>query len=535
MSPVGKNIIQNIQNGQDIFSFDNASLDSPKAEAKKIAEDSSLASLLSQSPDQRVQGLTELANANNGITKSRARYLLAVDAIAQNRPNDALKWLENLDAEYDILANHIIVLRLKALEIAGDPNIEQQWRSLLAEKGENPLIKIEANYALRQENAAFWNEIITPEKTASPEANPDFYLKQHPKTITVVKERLKANPDSPELLRHLVNYAPDDPNIGTYLIQLEKRYGDRLTPQDWEAIGLIYWRKFQYGSAGAAYRKAAPTPQNAYRAGRGLQLGKKRNEAIAAYRKAIQTFPDAPETGEARVKLASLLPSRDRIDFLTQTIQQFPHLSGEAIALQAKAFDDLGSPKTAAQLRQKLLQDQGGSEAAAILRWTTAWDAAQNGQLANAIRQVQALVSRAPNSELAPRAGFWLGKWQTKTNNIDGAKQAYQLVLKTYPESYYAWRSASELGLPVGDFFSVRQLRPKTQIPQTRSPLPIANPVLQELYQLNQDQAAWEEWKARRNQRSPTIAEQFVDGTMRVKIGDYLSGIFLISNLASLD
>ncbi|MEM6501544.1 MAG: transglycosylase SLT domain-containing protein [Cyanobacteria bacterium P01_C01_bin.89] len=540
MSPLGRDIIQNIQTGQSIFSFDNNAPISPKAEPTAIAENGALAPLLKQPPEQRTQALTDLANTSDGITKNRARYLLAVDAIAQNRPTDALKWLENLDNEYGVLANHIAVLRLQASEMSGDSTVGQQWRSLLAGKGDNSLIKIEANYALRQENSDFWDAIIVPSEGEEPEGSSTeldakSYLKQHPKTIAVVKERLQANPDNPALLSHLVNYAPDDPNIGTYLVQLEKRHGDRLTSEDWEAIGLIYWRKFQYRQAGEAYRKATSTPQNAYRAGRGLQLGKKRDEAIAAYRKAIQTFPDAPETGEARIKLASLLPSRDRINFLTQTIQQFPHLSGEATALQADAFDDLGSPQTAAQLRQKLLQDSWDSEAAATLRWKTAWSAAQNNQLSSAIRQVQALVSQAPTSELAPRAGFWLGKWLDKTNNLDGARQAYQLVLKNYPESYYAWRSASQLGLPVGDFSTVRQLRPKTQIPQVRSPLPIDDPVLQELYQLHQDQAAWEEWKARRNQRSPSIAEQFVDGTMRVKIGDYLNGIFLISNLAWRD
>ncbi|MEM9771463.1 MAG: transglycosylase SLT domain-containing protein, partial [Cyanobacteria bacterium P01_D01_bin.73] len=281
--------------------------------------------------------------------------------------------------------------------------------------------------------------------------------------------------------------------------------------------------------------KATSTPRNAYRAGRGLQLGRKKPEAIAAYRKAVQKFPNAPETGEARIKLAGLLPAKDRVDFLNQTIQQFPHLSGEAIALQANAFDDLNSGTTAAQLRQKLLQNHGDSEAAATIHWKGAWEAAKNNQLNSAIRQSQAIVSQAPDSELAPRAGYWLGKWQAAAGNGEGAKQAYQIVLKRYPTSYYAWRSAHRLGLPVGDFSTVRQLRPKTQLPQTRSPLPVGNPALQELYQLHQDQAAWEEWKAQRNQRSPSISEQFTDGVMRVGVGDNLTGIFLISNLAWRD
>ncbi|MEM1425894.1 MAG: transglycosylase SLT domain-containing protein, partial [Cyanobacteria bacterium P01_H01_bin.130] len=493
-----------------------------------------------QEPAERQAALTALAQGEPSVTQWRARYLLAGDAIAQNQPAAAVQWLENLEEEYGVLGDQIRAMRLKALAATGDSTVPDQWRSLLESAELSDFLTVEANYALRDERSAFWDGVISGGAAAQPSTEADspadnVYLKQHPKTIAVVKERLQATPEDPQLLRHLVRYAPDDPNIGTYLVKLEKRHSDILSPEEWEAIAGIYWSKFQYRQAGEAYTKASSTPRNAYRAGRGLQLGGKKPEAIAAYQRAIRQFPEAPETGEARVKLATLLPPQDRLELLSTTTAQFPHLGGEVTLLQAAAFDELKSPTTAAQLRQKLLFEFGGTETAAELRWDLAWKAAQNNRIADAITQAQALVTNAPDSTLAPQAGFWLGKWYSRGNQSDAAIRSYQFVLKNHPDSYYAWRSADELGLPVGNFTTVRQLRPNTQLPTTRSPLPVGSPALQELYQLHLDDAAWEEWQAQRNQRSPSVPEQYTDGIMRQLQGDNLRGIFLLSNLAWRD
>ena len=549
LSPWGQQMIQSLQQSQGLFfPSQEGGQENNVSSLEPVAANDPLIPLLDQPAKQRYQGLVAIAEENNGLSSYRARYLLAVDVIAQKKPEQALIWLKDLENNYEVLASHISVLRLKALEQLGTPDINQQWKQLLASQDQSLVKILSANYALRQEKTEFWDRIIFPEKFTADRSDSDdnpgsktsefvnrTSVKQHPITIAVVKERIKSEPNNPALLRHLVNYAPDDPNIGTYLVNLETLHSDHLTPEDWEAIGSIYWRKFQYRQAGEAYSKATQNPRNAYRAGRGLQLGGKKDAAITAYRKAIQRFPSASETGEAQIKLARLISPQARIDLLKQTIKQFPHLAGEVIALQATAFEELGSQQTASQLRQTLFNNYGDSEAAASRRWQQAWTAAKANQIGNAIQNVQALVNQARNSELAPRAGYWLGKWQAKVNNPEGAKQAYQLVLKNYPESYYAWRSAFQLGLPVGDFSTVRQLRPQTKIPAMRLPLPIGGAALQELYQLHQDEAAWAEWVAVRNQRSPSILEQFTDGVMRLGIGDNLNGIFLISNLAWRD
>ncbi|MEM8605009.1 MAG: lytic transglycosylase domain-containing protein, partial [Cyanobacteria bacterium P01_H01_bin.121] len=99
-------------------------------------------------------------------------------------------------------------------------------------------------------------------------------------------------------------------------------------------------------------------------------------------------------------------------------------------------------------------------------------------------------------------------------------------------ESYYAWRSASYLRLPVGGFTTVQNLQPAIATPTTRPKLPIGSPALQELYQIGQNSATWRLWQVEfTNRPDPTAQEQFTDGLVRMGVGDYLDGIFMLTSL----
>ncbi|MBC1300265.1 tail length tape measure protein, partial [Nostoc sp. UCD122] len=93
------------------------------------------------------------------------------------------------------------------------------------------------------------------------------------------------------------------------------------------------------------------------------------------------------------------------------------------------------------------------------------------------------IVINNPNSILAPRAGFWLGKWAAAVGKQQEAQTAYEYVISQFPYSYYAWRSANLLGLNVGNFDNVRQLTPEV-IPYQRPIPPTGSPAFQELYLL---------------------------------------------------
>ncbi|NEQ28753.1 MAG: lytic transglycosylase domain-containing protein, partial [Microcoleus sp. SIO2G3] len=142
------------------------------------------------------------------------------------------------------------------------------------------------------------------------------------------------------------------------------------------------------------------------------------------------------------------------------------------------------------------------------------------------------LVSENPDSEHAPEAAFWVGKWAQQLGQQQEAKTAFEYVLTHYPESYYAWRSAALMGLDVGDFTTVREKLPEVVQPAQRPDLPAGSPALQELYRLGQDRDAWSRWQVEfKSFMQPSVAEQFADGVMRLGVGDNLNGIFMISSL----
>jgi soluble lytic murein transglycosylase len=494
-----------------------------------IPENSPLLPLLSQGAGDRQAALTQLAETASGLDRHRARYLLAADAIAADRGADALPWLENLEADYSVLAPQILVLRAQAYEQAGQGDRAiATWQTLL-EQHPTDAAAAEAHYALGRQDGSHWERMIAANDA---QASPNL-LRGHPRTVQLAKELLEKNPQRPDLLSLIVRHAPDDPNVGTYLVRLEKGFTAQVTPEDWRAIALVYWRKWQYENAARAYAKAPPTPLHRFRAGRGFQLAGKRPEAIAAYRTLIQAFPEAPETGTALVNLAALLPPADAIAPLDQAIARFPDEAPRALLRKATILDRLNSAASASQVRQTLLRQHPASEAAAELRWELAEAAAEANNLAEAQNQAAAIAQNAIQTDLGPRATYWAAKWATANGQGETAQTLYRQLLRDRGGTYYAWRAATQLGLPVGDFTTVRSLQPQVIPPPPRDRLPAGSDLLQELYLLHQDQAAWDRWQVELvNKAEPTVAEQCTDGLMRLGVGDNLQGIFMLSNLA---
>jgi soluble lytic murein transglycosylase len=484
------------------------------------AEKSATLSLVTVPPPDRATELEAIATQTASVDQFRARYLLAVDSISQNRGGAALPLLEGLDQDYPVLAPAILAKRAQAYTASSQPDQAiATWRDLLQRFPDNP-IAAEALYALGQSDPQAIEQLLSN-------------FPAHPRAIEVAQARLAQNPDQPQLLLLLARYALHLEESEAALDRLVNEYGATLTPQNWEAIAFGYWEKQRYGSASDAYAKAPATPLTLYRVGRGAWLDDRTQDAIAAYKKLVQTFPDAPETGLGLVRLSRLVEPDEALGYLDQVISRFPDRAPEALLERAKALDTLGSAQSASQARQSLLTQYSSSEAAAELRWTLAEQRIAANDLKGAWELARQLVKDNPKSEYAPEAAFWLGKWAHQSGQAE-AKGAFEYVLAHYPESYYAWRSAVYLGWDVGDFTSVRTKLPEVVKPSERSPLPAGSELLRELYQLGQDQDAWALWQVEfQNRVTPTVAEQFTDGVMRLGVGDNLEGLFMVSSLAN--
>lgn len=486
---------------------------------------SAVSQLALLSPQARSLEIQEIAENGKPLDRSRARYLLAVDRIQTGQAEAALKDLQGLEKDYQILAPHILQQRAIAYEALGDNDLaEKTWQTLRKNHPDSP-VAAEALYKLGQTDPQYWQQAIDQ-------------FPSHPRTVEIAIELLKQESNlsavTDKSLRLIVaQYGLHLADIVNYLDRLSSKYSKTLTPKEWETIGFGYWEKQEYGKAGAAYAKATRTPQNAYRAARGLWLGDQEKKAIAEYKKLIAEFPNSEDTALGLIRLARLVEPKEAIPYLDQVIAKFPQRAAEALLDRAKRLQQLGSKKSAEQARESILSQYSNSDQAAELRWQKAQNRAQAGDLAGAWKWAQRLGIENPESELAPKASFWLGKWAQRLGKLNEAKTAFEYILANYPESYYAWRSAVNLGWDVGDFTTVRSLSPKVVKPQKRSSLSAGSQPLQELHQLGQDQAAWTLWQVEFNNRmDPTVAEQFTDGIIRVGIGDNLDGMFMLTSLS---
>jgi len=498
-------------------SLESAQLDDPNSLTLAIATETVTAENLATLEAIATQQPLPDGNNPNQISKLdryRARYVLASHHIGQNRGGLALPLLEGLEADYPVMAAPILTKRAQAQTASGDSEAaEQTWEKLLADYSDSPFAA-EALFALGR-----WDEAIAQ-------------FPAHPRTLEIAETRLQENPNQPQMLLLIARHGIHRSDFIDALDRLKTEFPDQLQPEDWETLGYGYWEKWYYGSAGSAYDKATATPLNRYRAGRGAQLGQRTNDAIAAYKRLIQEFPEAEDTAQGLIRLSQLVKAEEAIGYLDQIIEQFPDRAGDALLERAKRLDQLQSSESAEQARESLLTQYGDSDAAAEFRWQQAEAAQEGGNPELAWKWASELVNQNPDSDWAPEAAFWVGKWAVQLGRQEDAKTAFEHVLKHYPESYYAWRSAVYLDWNVGDFTSVRTNFPRLMTPDLRATLPAGSNTLNELYRLGQDQEAWGMWQVEFDSPTgPSVAEQFTDGIMRMGIGDHLEGIFLLDSL----
>ena len=487
------------------------------------AVDSAIPALTGLSAGQRAAKLEAIAQGRNELDRSRARYLLASDLIQQRQGEQALKWLQGLESDYPTLAPYIVFKRAQAYTISGNAaQAEATWKTLLQKYPDHP-VAAEALSALGRQNRQYWDQAIAKFPT-------------YPRTQDIIRQRLRQNPNQPELLLILAKYGVNAPGIVPALNRLTENasFTTQLQPEDWEAIAFNYWEHQEYGKAAEAYARAPRTSLNTYRIGRGLQLSGLESQAYRAYQLLVTAFPKTEETATALIRMAKLTPKPiNGIPYLDRVISQFPDHAAEALMVKADILESLNSGKSAVQARQSVLTQYPQSNAAAEIRWKQAQRQAVTGNFLAAWQWAEPITKHNSESEFAPEAAYWVGKWASQIGRERDAKTAFEYVLAKYPESYYAWRSAVQLGWNVGDFDSVRQLQPQVVRSSQSAPLPVGSTTLQELYQLGQSQDAWALWQVEfKTPTKPTVAEQFTDGVLRLGVGDHLDGIFMVSSLA---
>ena len=489
-----------------------------KIQPEQLSEESKAKSpvfaLVSQSPQERAAKLEALKEGAKSADRNRARYLLASDLIERKQAKPALELLKGLEKDYPLLAPYVLLKQAQAEELLGEEGKASDLRQ-----------KVVKEYPKQPAAAKALYLIALPEYQDKAIAE----FPSHPLTWEIVRKRLQENPNQPQLQLVLAKYAYDQLGIVPVLNQLANN--STLKPEEWEIIGTAYWENSEFGKAATAYGKATRTPQNYYRVARGLQVGGQRAEAVVMYQQLVKTFPDAKETGTALMRLAEIASVRkDALPYLNQVISKYPDKAGTAIVEKIKILQTQDQ-KAASEALKLLLTKYGNSEEAAEYRWKMAQQKAKAKDYKAAWQWAEPIPKNNPNSILAPRASFWVGKWATKLGKNQEAKQAFEYTVSNFPYSYYSWRAAATLGLNVGNFNTVRKMNP--QVVPIQRPLPTAgSETFKELYLLGQDRDAWLQWQTEfQNKMQPTVAEEFTDGLMQLAKGENIKGIDQISKL----
>jgi soluble lytic murein transglycosylase len=505
--------------GKNLGSWLKTGNSKPEQLSEETTAKSAVLPLVLQSPQERATKLEALAKNSQSPDSERARYLLASDLIEKKDAKSALKLLDGLERDYPLLAPYVLLRQAAAYD-------------LLQEEGKASDIrqKVVKDYATQPAAVRALYLIGTPQYQDKAIAQ----FPSHPLTWEIIRQRLNKDPKQPQLQLNLAKYAYDQPGTVGVLDQLVS--DTTLKPEDFEVIGNAYWENNEFGKAATAYSKATRTSRNVYRTGRGLQVGGQREQAVAIYQQLIKESPEASETATALLRLAELQKSRkDALPLLDKVVATFPNKAGVALTEKAKILQSQNDAKGAEAARKLLITKFGNTEEAAEYRWKVAQEKAKAKDYKSAWQWAEPIPTSNPDSILAPRAGFWVGKWATKLGKNQEAKQAYEYVLSNFPYSYYAWRSANILGLNVGSFNSLRNTIPL--IVQLPRPLPTAgSDTFKELYLLGQDRDAWWQWQTEfQNKMQPTIPEQYTEGLMRLAKGDNLIGIDKVSKLEDRD
>ncbi len=492
----------------------------PELKETQNINQSQVLTFVDRTPQDRDVSLQTIATSETpSLDRNRARYLLAVDLLTQNRPQEALKYLDGLEREYSVLAPQILVKQAQAYQSSRkDSEAHTTWQKLLTDYPQSPMV-VEALAVLGRSNPEYWQRALTQ-------------FPQHSRSVDILRQKLKTEPNNPKLLVLLVDYTSDGKEAVKTSDRLIKDFSPQLTGKDWEVIATVYWQQREYDKAIKAYAKSPATAKNLYRYARSSQVRKQTATAKTIYQKLVQQFPQAKETAQGLLNLATLSLGKEAITYLDRVIKNFPNQASDALVEKIKRLESLGSKQSASQTRQLLLKDYPNSEAVAVLRWKLAQQSANAGKLVDAWKWAQPITINNMDSTIAPKAAFWIGKWAQKLDRQQDAQDSWQYAVYNHPQSYYAWRSAVMLGWNVGDFNTLRSLKPQITLYNSRFLLPAGSESFKELFLLGQDRDASNLWQVETdNKDTLTVAEQFTDGAILLKNKQYLRGLQQIRSL----
>lgn len=167
---------------------------------------------------------------------------------------------------------------------------------------------------------------------------------------------------------------------------------------------------------------------------------RKVKEAVGVYRELIAQCPESPEALEGRIILAELLrvhyrDLRGAIDQLTAALTRNPPQGAELQYQVAKLYFELADYQQCELEARKLAERFTTSPLVDDALYIQAQALSMmEGKRQEASRAFADLRTRFPDSDLAPRALFEMGKLKAEANDYEKAIEVWVEALKTHPE-----------------------------------------------------------------------------------------------------
>jgi tetratricopeptide (TPR) repeat protein len=167
---------------------------------------------------------------------------------------------------------------------------------------------------------------------------------------------------------------------------------------------------------------------------------RKVKEAVGVYRELIAQCSESPEAQEGRIILAELLrvhyrDLRGAIDQLTEALKRNPPQGAELQYEVAKLYFELGDYQQCELEARKLAERFTTSPLVDDALFLQAQALSMmEGRRQEASRAYADLRARFPDSELAPRALFEMGKLKAEASDYEKAIELWVEALKTHPE-----------------------------------------------------------------------------------------------------
>ena len=502
------------------------SLSSREKSQPQNRTDSVLVSLRSLAPTVRQPRLKSLVEQpERGLStaeitdRHRAHYLLAADLIQQGDGKQALIYLQGLDQEYPLLRPQILFKIARAYQL--DKQQQQAIKTLNYLVDTYPQHPLSAN-AL---NLLFKHKSLSEVRLFD-------RFPYHPITQNIARQRLRQNPDQYKLLLLLAKYNRQK-NLNPIRDRLVLEYAAELTRDDWEAIADGYWRDGEHRKAADAYIYAPPIPRNLYRAAREFHRNGNLETAKRAYQRLLREYHDSREAGQALIYLASISSGDEAVVYLQKAIDKFPDNAPEAYRSKAIVHERFSKHEAANNSRQQLLNRHGNSASAAEYRWKKAQTLAAKGNTREAWNMMQPVVKLERELDFGAKALYTTAKWAVAIDKQQAADSTLEKIIRLYPQTYWAWRSAVMLGWDVGDFDRLRSLDPKLDLTKSYSPLPKGSDALQELYLLGQYHDAWLLLQSEiKHPQQISVDEQFAEGVLNLELGKYSQGMQQVWDLS---